>query len=111
MKADGRWMLWAGMPAHYATEARTITPESGKLVVDNPTQPIWHRGVTLQGLLLPVTLNSPLADVIWVRIEHHIGGNARGPEIPLVPTDGRRGGGDRERGRVGDVADRSPMKS
>jgi alpha-D-xyloside xylohydrolase len=83
---DGQWLLRPGMSVHYATEAHDLTIESGKLVVHAPVRPIRHRGDTLQGPLLTVTLSSPLPDVVRVRIEHFAGAQARGPVIPLVPT-------------------------
>jgi alpha-D-xyloside xylohydrolase len=81
---DGQWLLRPGVTAHYAAEAHTVTPESDRLVVHAPVRPIKHRGDTLQGPLLTITVSSPMADVIRVRIEHFIGAAARGPEIPLA---------------------------
>lgn len=80
---DGQWLVRAGVTANYAAEAHTITAEPGRLVVHAPVRAIRHRGDTLQGPLLTVTLSSPLPDVVRVRIEHFTGGIARGPEIPL----------------------------
>ncbi|HWL17083.1 MAG TPA: alpha-xylosidase [Opitutus sp.] len=80
---DGQWLLRRGVTAHYATEAHSITVEPKRLVVHSPTRPIRHRGDTLQGPLLTITLSSPLPDVIRVRIEHYVGGKAKGPQIPL----------------------------
>ncbi len=84
---DGQWLLRKGVTAHYAAEAHTITMDGDKLVVHAPVRPIKHRGDTLQGPLLTVTLSSPLADIVRVRIEHFIGKKPAGPEIPLVPTE------------------------
>jgi alpha-D-xyloside xylohydrolase len=80
---DGQWLLRTGVTAHYAAEAHTITADGGRLVIHAPVRPIRHRGDTLQGPLLTITLSSPLAGVVRVRIEHFTGGVARGPEIPL----------------------------
>jgi alpha-D-xyloside xylohydrolase len=82
---DGQWLLRPGVTAHNAVEAHSIAAEGDKLVVLAPVRPIKHRGDTLQGPLLTVTLSSPLPDVVRVRIEHFMGGPARGPQIPLVP--------------------------
>ena len=85
---DGQWLLRPGVTAHYAAEAHTITAEGSKLVVHAPVRPIRHRGDTLQGPLLTVTLSSPMADVIRVRIEHFVGGHLKGPHVPLeVPAE------------------------
>ncbi len=81
---DGQWMLRPGVTAHYASEAHTITTGNDRLVVHAPVRPIRHRGDTLQGPLLTVTLSSPMPDVVRVRIEHFVGGIARGPNIPLT---------------------------
>jgi alpha-D-xyloside xylohydrolase len=83
---DGQWLLQPGVIAHYATEARSIAPDDGKLIVHVPTRPIRERGDTLQGPLLTVTLSAPAPDVIHVRIEHFTGGIARGPQIPIRPA-------------------------
>lgn len=77
-------MLLPGVTAHYAAEAHTVTTSGEQIVVHAPVRPIRHRGDTLQGPLLTVTLSSPMPDVVRVRIEHFTGGLARGPAIPLT---------------------------
>jgi alpha-D-xyloside xylohydrolase len=84
---DGQWLLQPGVTAHYATEVRSATTQSDRLVLDVPVRPIRDRGDTLQGPLLTVTLSSPMAGVIRVRIEHFAGGLPRGPQIPLRPQE------------------------
>jgi len=81
---DGQWLLRPGVTAHYATEARSVTSENGRLVTEAPVRAIRDRGDTLQGPLLTVTLSSPMRDVIRVRIEHFAGDRARGPHIPIA---------------------------
>jgi alpha-D-xyloside xylohydrolase len=82
---DGQWLLHPGVIAHYADEVHSIATEGTKLVIHSPVHPIRSRLDTQQGPLLKITLSSPLADVIRVRIEHFTGIPARGPRIPLVP--------------------------
>ncbi len=84
---DGQWLLQPGVTAHYAAEARSITVEGDRLVVDVPVRPIRDRGDTLQGPLLTVAFSSPMPDIIRVRIEHFKGALARGPHIPLTPQE------------------------
>jgi alpha-D-xyloside xylohydrolase len=84
---DGEWLLQPGVTAHYAAEVHSIATEGNKLVVLAPVRPIKHRGDTLQGPLLTVTLSSPLPCIVRVRIEHAAGGLARGPQIPLMPQE------------------------
>lgn len=71
---DGQWLHRAGITAHHPAEAHDISEGADGLVIHAPTRPIQHRGDTLQGPLLTVTLNSPLEGVIRVRIEHFSGG-------------------------------------
>ncbi len=80
---DGQWMLQPGVAAHYPAEAHDITEEAGRLVIHAPTRPIRHRGDTLQGPLLTVTLSSPMEGVVRVRIDHFTPGKKSGPFIPL----------------------------
>ncbi|ACB75036.1 alpha-xylosidase [Opitutus terrae] len=84
---DGQWLLRPGVTAHYAAEAHTIAVEPDRLVISAPVRPIQHRGDTLQGPLLTVTVSSPLPDVARVRIEHFTGAAERGPNLPLVTND------------------------
>ena len=83
---DGQWLLRAGVTAHYVSEAHAISVEPEKLVVHAPVRRIKHRGDTLQGPLLTVSVSSPLPNIARVRIEHFVGGHPTGPQIPLVPT-------------------------
>ncbi|MBV8279103.1 MAG: alpha-xylosidase [Verrucomicrobia bacterium] len=84
---DGQWLLQPGVTAHYAAEVHWLATEGNKLVVLAPVRPIKHRGDTLQGPLLTVTLSSPLPCIVRVRIEHAAGGLPRGPQIPLMPQE------------------------
>jgi alpha-D-xyloside xylohydrolase len=84
---DGQWLLRPGVTAHYATEARSITSENGRLVIEAPVREIRDRGDTLQGPLLTVTLQFAMRDVIRVRNEHFAGSLARGPQFPFSPRE------------------------
>ncbi|HET7237486.1 MAG TPA: hypothetical protein VFI76_00555, partial [Terrimicrobiaceae bacterium] len=85
---DGQWLLQPGVTAHYAAEVRSISVESDRLVLSVPVRVIRDRGDTLQGPLLTITLSSPMAGIVRVRIEHFAGGLRRGPQIPLVAQKG-----------------------
>lgn len=81
---DGNWMLQPGVRAHYAAEAYDLfRGDDDSLVVHAPTRRIAHRGDTLQGPLLTISLRSPMEDVIAVRIEHFAGVIDPGPHIPM----------------------------
>jgi alpha-D-xyloside xylohydrolase len=71
---DGFWQLRPGVRALYAQEAYDTWERDGTLVVTAPTKVIQTRGDTLNLPTLTVTLSSPLAGVIGVRIEHFQGG-------------------------------------
>ena len=83
---DGQWLLRPGVTEHYAAEARSITSEDGRLIIEAPVRAIRDSGDTLQGPLLTVTLSSPMRDVIRVRIEHFAGGLACRPQIPILSS-------------------------
>ncbi|PTX92661.1 alpha-xylosidase [Opitutus sp. ER46] len=80
---DGNWLLQPGLQAHHPAEAYEVSQVADALVVVAPTRRIRHRGDTLQGPLLTIRLDSPLADVVRVRIEHLRGRPDQGPSIPL----------------------------
>jgi len=83
---DGQWILQPGVSAFYPAEAHDVTTEGERLVIHAPTRPIKHRGDTLGGPLLTITLSSPMADVVRVRLEHFVGADDRNPQIPLQPV-------------------------
>jgi alpha-D-xyloside xylohydrolase len=82
---DGNWLLQPGVVAHYPAEAHDTAVSGRGLVFHAPVRPIRHRGDTLQGPLLTIRLDSPMTDVIRVRIEHFTGTRETGPHIPLFP--------------------------
>ncbi|HZZ19465.1 MAG TPA: alpha-xylosidase [Opitutaceae bacterium] len=82
---DGNWLLQKGVTAHYPAEAHDAAVSGRGLVFHAPVRPIRHRGDTLQGPLLTVRIDSPMTDVIRVRIEHFTGAADAGPHIPLYP--------------------------
>ncbi|GAA3652663.1 alpha-xylosidase [Microbacterium marinilacus] len=71
---DGFWQLRPGVDALYGREAFELRAEGRALVALVPTKVVERRGDTLNRPVLTVTLTSPLAGVIGVRIEHHRGG-------------------------------------
>ncbi|MET0716293.1 MAG: alpha-xylosidase [Mycetocola sp.] len=72
---DGFWQLRPGVTALYAAQAYDVVAGDHELVVTAPTKVITSRGDTLNRPSLTVTLSSPLADVIRVRVEHFQGGH------------------------------------
>jgi len=81
---DGQWMHQPDITANYPAEAYDIEPTKDGLVVYAPTSAIKHRGDTLKGPLLTVTLSSPMEGVLRVRVEHYRGLNQKVPTIPLM---------------------------
>jgi alpha-D-xyloside xylohydrolase len=84
---DGQWMHQPDITANYPAEAYDIEPTKDGLVVYAPTSAIKHRGDTLKGPLLTVTLSSPMEGVIRVKVEHYKGLKQKVPTIPLM-TEG-----------------------
>jgi alpha-D-xyloside xylohydrolase len=81
---DGNWLLQPGAHVHSPVEIHDVLVEANGLTVTAPTRAIQHRGDTLQGPLLTVRVESPLADVIKVKVTHFVGAAERGPHIPLA---------------------------
>jgi alpha-D-xyloside xylohydrolase len=88
---DGQWLLQPGIAAHYAAEAYAIDVRPDRLVVLATTRPIKHRGDTLQGPTLTVTITSPLEGVVRVAVEHFAASEAPRLHVPMpgsVPSAG-----------------------
>ena len=58
---DGQWLLQPGVSSHYATETYAVQCHADRVVVLATTRPIKHRGDTLAGPTLTLTLSSPAA--------------------------------------------------
>ena len=106
--SDGEWLMQPGVSAFYPAEAHTVTELDGKLVIDAPTRNIKHRGDTLGGPLITVTLSSPMPNVVKVRLEHYAGGIDNDPQIPVQPQPAHKvvieNGADEAVLRTGDLA-------
>ncbi|PFG30537.1 alpha-xylosidase [Paramicrobacterium agarici] len=80
---DGFWQTRPGVTALYAQEAYDIERVGESVRVTAPTRVIARRGDTLNRPALTVSLSSPLAGVIAVRVENHLGSaHHRGFEMP-----------------------------
>jgi alpha-D-xyloside xylohydrolase len=82
---DGQWLLQPGVTAHYAAQAYEVAAYPDRLVVLATTRPIKHRGDTLAGPVLTLTIRSPLEGVVRVSIEHY---SASSPPRLHVPMPG-----------------------
>ena len=80
---DGQWLLQPGAAAHYAREAYSVEAHDDKLVVFATTRPIKHRGDTLTGPALTVTLSSPMEGVIRVSVEHFSASQPARLHVPM----------------------------
>jgi len=85
---DGNWLMRKGVKPFYAAQTYEVELGVDELRILAPTQVIRHRGDTLQGPVLNVTLSSPLPDVIRVRTTHFEGSVDRGPAFPVAESPG-----------------------
>ena len=74
-----------GVTAHYAAQAYEVAAYPDRLVVLATTRPIKHRGDTLAGPVLTLTIRSPLEGVVRVSVEHY---SASCPPRLHVPMPG-----------------------
>ena len=85
---DGQWLLQPGVTAHYAAQAYAVEAHPDRLVVLATTRQIRHRGDTLQGPTLTLTLSSPMPGVIRVKTEHFSESDSPRLGVPM-PGAGR----------------------
>ena len=81
---DGQWLLQPGVAAHYATQAYAVEIHDDRVVVLATTRHIKHRGDTLQGPTLTLTLSSPLPGAVRVQVAHYAASEAPRLHIPMV---------------------------
>jgi alpha-D-xyloside xylohydrolase len=83
---DGFWLTRPGFTVSNAVQAYSVEVTDGLVAVTAATKPVRHRGDTLNAATLAVKLDSPLADVIRVRVAHHTGGTPA-LKFPLAETN------------------------
>ncbi|KAF8321223.1 alpha-glucosidase [Clavulina sp. PMI_390] len=84
---DGQEHLRAGVKRSHAVDVQVvrILPETSTVCLTVASKLVKHRGDTLGGPLLDVTLSVPTEGVIGVKIEHRIEIDDRGPTTELFP--------------------------
>jgi alpha-D-xyloside xylohydrolase len=80
---DGQWLLQPGVSAHYAVQPYEISVQGDRIVVLATSRPIKHRGDTLAGPVLTVTLSSPAEGVVRVGVEHYSASQAARLHVPM----------------------------
>lgn len=71
---DGFWLMREGVSFTPAVQAYRVDTPGDRVEVLAATKPVRHRGDTLNAATLSLQIDSPLADVIRVRVAHHTGG-------------------------------------
>lgn len=78
---DGNWLHLKGVTPNYASEVYDWSHDTNSLTMVVPCHAINHRGDTLGGANLSITLSSPLPGVIGVKLVHHAGVNRKQPSF------------------------------
>lgn len=77
--SNGAWLDRDGFKLHYPSEVYTYEQTNDSLTLYLPFVKVQHRGNTLDGGMLTVTLTSPMENVIRVQAVHHEGHGNKGP--------------------------------
>jgi alpha-D-xyloside xylohydrolase len=85
---DGYWQLRPGLTRLRPAGVESVETTERSLVAYAPAKQIIGRGDTLNQPLFTITVSSPAAGVIGVRIEHHSGGKPPRPAFGLTTEDG-----------------------
>lgn len=85
--ANGNWMLHEGITGHYPAEVYRYQIDEKSINLLVPTQPITHRGMTLNGVVFNLEISSPLPNVIKVKAYHHKGKVKKKPAFHLYDTN------------------------
>ncbi len=81
--SNGCWLFKQGTSCFAPAEVYFTKIEPNKVVLCAPTQHITHRGDTLGGVNLTITISAPMADVLRVQVEHYKGLLERTPSFEL----------------------------
>jgi len=80
---SGYWNMRPEITPTFAVEYVRHTAQENSLRVLAASRHIGHRGDTLNSGTITVDIDSPMADVIRVRLSHHLGEKRRGPNFEL----------------------------
>lgn len=83
--SNGCWLNREGIELFSPAEVSRISEKSREISLLTPCQKIRHRGDTLQGPVLDITLSSPMEGVLKIRVEHFKGVQTQGPSFQLSP--------------------------
>ncbi|RCX12539.1 alpha-D-xyloside xylohydrolase [Anaerobacterium chartisolvens] len=85
---NGYWDVREGVKISSPVEVRDINVDGDSVSVWAACKHVEHRGDTLNEPLITVGLSSPMEDVICVKLFHHSGKRAAGPEFELYRDSG-----------------------
>lgn len=103
--SNGYWMTREGYEVMTPYEVHSIDTAPGKLTIYAPHRHLEHRGNTLNEALTTIEFDSPLPDVIRVKLYRHKGSRRLSPgSFPLAIPDGFRA-------EIADSADRVTLTS
>jgi len=88
--SDGYWEMRQGVTLHSPSCVEEVRTDGDAVTVFGPCREVTRRGDTLNLPLLTFTFDSPMEDVIRVRIVHHKGGPRRRPAFWTARTPGFR---------------------
>jgi alpha-D-xyloside xylohydrolase len=81
--SNGCWLFKQGTACFAPAEIYFTHLEKNKVVLCAPTQHITHRGDTLGGVNLTITITTPMPEVIRVKVEHYRGVLKRTPSFDI----------------------------
>ncbi|MBQ8281601.1 MAG: alpha-xylosidase [Lachnospiraceae bacterium] len=81
--SNGCWLFKQGTSCFAPAEVYFTKIEKNKVVLCAPTQHITHRGDTLGGVNLTITITAPMADVLRVQVEHYKGVMPKAPAFEI----------------------------
>ncbi len=88
---NGQWLLLEGYAAHAPQEVyfTKLSEDGTEFIITAPTSKIMHRGATLGGVLLTISISTPMNDVIRVKTVHHKGLKKRTPDFEITPGNNK----------------------
>ncbi|MFE7753305.1 alpha-xylosidase [Streptomyces sp. NPDC057428] len=100
---DGFWQLRSGVHASYATEVRDVRLDADRLAAYAAVKRVERRGDTLNAPLITVEAYAPAEGVIAVRLTHHAGKRAKGPDFEMPGAAARSAATTRTEGAAAEL--------
>ncbi|MGO4937860.1 alpha-xylosidase [Fundicoccus sp. Sow4_H7] len=81
--SNGGWLVKDGFEVSYPAHVYTTRTKENTLILYAPFRHTTHKGMSLDGGMMTIEINSPLENIVGIKTYHHKGFRRPGPDFEL----------------------------